>query len=101
MFFQAILLFPDVQRKAKEEIDSVIGFERVVNFDDQPSLPYMEALYREVLRWKQVLPLSVAHASTLDDVYKGYYIPKGETYAIFTAGTPIDISPIHRFNGSQ
>ncbi len=77
MFFQAILLFPDVQRKAKEEIDSVIGFERVVNFDDQPSLPYMEALYREVLRWKQVLPLSVAHASTMDDTFKGYYIRKG------------------------
>ena len=80
MFFQAILLYPDVQRKAKQEIDTVIGSERLITFDDQSSLPYIEALCREVLRWKQVLPLSVAHASTLDDMYKGYYIPKGAVY---------------------
>ena len=100
MFFQAILLYPDVQRKAKQAIDAVIGSERLITFDDQPLLPYMEALYREVLRWKQVLPLSVAHASTLDDVYKGYYIPKGAIHVMFT-NTQIYIFPIHRYNGSQ
>ncbi|KJA21666.1 hypothetical protein HYPSUDRAFT_687551 [Hypholoma sublateritium FD-334 SS-4] len=79
MFFQAMLLYPDVQRKAKQEIDAVIGSERLITFNDQSSLPYIEALCREVMRWRQVLPLSVAHASTSDNLYKGYYIPKGAT----------------------
>lgn len=77
-----MLLYPDIQRKAKQEIDAAVDSERLITFDDQSSLPYIEALCREVMRWKQVLPLSVAHASTSDDVYKGYYIPKGAVYVI-------------------
>lgn len=79
-----MLLYPDVQRKAQQEIDAAVGSERLITFDDQVSLSYIEALCREVLRWKQVLPLSVAHASTMDDTFKGYYIPKGTVYALIT-----------------
>ena len=70
-------LFPDAQRKAKEEVDTIIGLERLISYDDRLSLPYVEALYREVMRWRPVLPLSVFHARSSDDVYKGFYIPKG------------------------
>ncbi|RXW13688.1 hypothetical protein EST38_g12163 [Candolleomyces aberdarensis] len=31
----------------------------------------------ELLRWHQPVPLGVAHATSEDDVYKGYFIPKG------------------------
>jgi len=79
MFFQAMLMYPDVQRRAKQEIDAVVGSERLITYDDRSSLPYVEALHREVMRWRPVLPLSVSHASTSDDMYKGYYIPKGTT----------------------
>lgn len=70
-------IFPEAQRKAKQEIDAVVGSDRLVTYDDWSSLPYVEALYREVLRWKPVAPMSIAHACSADDVYKGYYIPKG------------------------
>jgi len=77
--------YPEVQAKAKEEIDLVIGSERLINFDDSPSLSYVGALCREILRWKPVVPLGIAHAARADDVYKGYYIPKGAT-VIYNVG---------------
>lgn len=70
-------LFPDVQRRAREEIDSTIAYKRLVDLDDRTSLPYVEALFREVMRWGPVLPLSVSHSSISEDTYKNYYIPKG------------------------
>ncbi|KAF7374507.1 O-methylsterigmatocystin oxidoreductase [Mycena sanguinolenta] len=78
-FFLAMALHPSIQKKAQTEIDTVIGTHRLPEFEDRPSLPYVEALYRELMRWKPVGPLGVAHASTADDVYNGYFIPKGTT----------------------
>ncbi|KAH7927918.1 cytochrome P450 [Leucogyrophana mollusca] len=76
-FILAMVLHPHVQERAQAEIDAVVGKDRLPDFDDQPSLPYIEAILREVNRWQPVLPLGVAHAATNSDVYDGYYIPKG------------------------
>ncbi|KAJ6605697.1 cytochrome P450 [Mycena sp. CBHHK59/15] len=76
-FFFAMTMHPDIQRKAQSEIDTVIGPHRLPEFEDRPSLPYVEALYREVMRWKPVLPLGVSHATSEDDIYNGCFIPKG------------------------
>ncbi|KAF8895098.1 cytochrome P450 [Infundibulicybe gibba] len=76
-FFCAMAINPDVQRKAQHEIDVVVGNGRLPESGDRPSLPYVEAIYREIMRWRPVLPLGVMHTSTKDDVYKGYFIPKG------------------------
>ncbi|KAJ7147026.1 cytochrome P450 [Mycena crocata] len=78
-FFLAMATHPDSQRKAQDEIDAIIGAHRLPTFADRPSLPYVEAIYRETLRWKPVLPLGVAHAASSDDIYEGYFIPKGAT----------------------
>ncbi|KAF7374526.1 O-methylsterigmatocystin oxidoreductase [Mycena sanguinolenta] len=75
-FFLAMALHPSIQTKAQTEIDTVIGTDRLPGFEDRPSLLYVEALYRELMRWKPVGPLGVAHASTADD---GYSISKGTT----------------------
>ncbi|KAF8872243.1 cytochrome P450 [Infundibulicybe gibba] len=76
-FFYAMATNPDVQRKAQDEIDAVIGTDRLPNSGDRSSLPYVEALYREVMRWRPAVPLGVPHTSAEDDVYKGFFIPKG------------------------
>ncbi|KAF7374575.1 Cytochrome p450 [Mycena sanguinolenta] len=78
-FFLAMALHPDIQKKAQTEIDTVIGTDRLPEFEDRPSLPFVEALYRELMRWKPVTPLGNPRASTADDVYNGYFIPKGTT----------------------
>jgi hypothetical protein len=56
-FFLAMLLHPEVQRKAQEEVDRVIGNDRFPTLADQPNLPYVEAVVKEVLRWGPVAPL--------------------------------------------
>ena len=40
-------------------------------------MPYTDAVYREVMRMRPVLPMGLPHTSTEDDVYNGYLIPKG------------------------
>ncbi|KAF9522383.1 cytochrome P450 [Crepidotus variabilis] len=78
-FFYAMVNFPDVQRRAQQEIDEVIGWDRLPTLEDRTSLPYIEAVYRESLRWHPVTPIGVPHYTTDEDVYNGYYIPKGTT----------------------
>jgi hypothetical protein len=57
--FLAMTLFPDVQKKAQAEIDAVVGADRLPSFADRESLPYTEALVKEVLRWNVVGPTGV------------------------------------------
>jgi len=40
-------------------------------------MPYLEAIYREVLRSRPPAQLGVPHSLVEDDHYKGYFIPKG------------------------
>lgn len=68
---------PEVQKKAQSEIDRIIGSERLPACEDRKSLPYIEAIYREVLRLRPPLPLGGPHTVMEDDHYKGYLIPKG------------------------
>lgn len=70
--------FPEIQKKAQEEVDRVTGGQRLPEYDDRIHLPYTQAIIREVLRWRPLFPLGLPHASMEDDVYNGYCIPKGE-----------------------
>ncbi|KAH9898437.1 cytochrome P450 [Cubamyces lactineus] len=76
-FFLAMALHPDVQRKAQAELDAVVGLMRLPDFEDQRSLPYIEAIVKECLRWQNVFTLGLPHRLMQDDEYDGYYIPKG------------------------
>ncbi|KAF8599313.1 cytochrome P450 [Ceratobasidium sp. AG-I] len=78
-FFLAVLLYPEVQKAAQVEIDRVIGTERLPTYSDRASLPYVEAVCKEVLRWHPVAPFAVPHRLDWekDDEYRGMLIPKG------------------------
>ncbi|KAJ2915605.1 hypothetical protein MD484_g4790, partial [Candolleomyces efflorescens] len=76
-FFLLMELYPDVQKKAQQEIDRVTGGNRLPTLDDYDALPYMRDLVKEVIRWAPVAPIGLPHATTQDDVYNGYFIPKG------------------------
>ncbi|EDR10143.1 uncharacterized protein LACBIDRAFT_248415 [Laccaria bicolor S238N-H82] len=76
-FFLAMAMYPEVLRKAQAEIDAVVGINRLPDFNDRPYLPYVNAIIKETMRWKLVLPLGFAHMATEDDEYDGYFIPKG------------------------
>jgi cytochrome P450 len=49
--------YPEVQAKAQEELDAVLKGERLPLMDDRPSLPYLNAIIKEVLRWRPPAPL--------------------------------------------
>ncbi|KAK7464079.1 hypothetical protein VKT23_006240 [Stygiomarasmius scandens] len=76
-FIAAMCLYPDVQRKAQQELDRVVGTGRLPDFKDREELVYIEAVIKESIRWQPVLPFAVPHASSSSDIYNGYYIPKG------------------------
>ncbi|KAJ7366634.1 cytochrome P450 [Mycena albidolilacea] len=79
VFIMAMALNPEVVRKAQHEIDTVVGLDCLPGFEHRSALPYCEAVVREVLRWRPIVPLGVPHATTKDDIYGGYFIPKGTT----------------------
>lgn len=62
-FIVIMLAHPDVQKKAHEELDRVIGRERMSDLYDRESLPYVDAICKEVLRIRPILPFGVPHAS--------------------------------------
>ncbi|KAI1444238.1 putative cytochrome P450 oxidoreductase OrdA-like protein [Annulohypoxylon stygium] len=76
-FFLAMTVYPEVQRKAQEEIDRVVGQDRLPTMTDRENLPYIEAMVKEVLRWHPVAPMALPHTSIDSDVCEGYFIPKG------------------------
>ena len=55
-FFAAMLCFPDIQKKAQDELDSVLR-GRLPEFEDAENLPYISALVKEVLRWQPTNPI--------------------------------------------
>ncbi|KAH7925854.1 cytochrome P450 [Leucogyrophana mollusca] len=77
VFILQMVLNPHVQERANVEIESIVGTDRLPDFGDRPSLPYVEAILRETLRFYPVSPLGIPHASVNSDTYEGYHIPKG------------------------
>ncbi|KAG1795656.1 cytochrome P450, partial [Suillus plorans] len=76
VFALAMVSYPNVQKRAQVEIDSVVGQDRLPTFEDRVSLPYVESILRETLRWQPTGPIAPP-ATSSDDIYDGYFIPKG------------------------
>ncbi|KAL4256194.1 cytochrome P450 family protein [Pleurotus pulmonarius] len=91
-FILALLLYPEVQKKGQEEIDRVIGSDRLPTFEDYQSLPYVECVTQEILRWHPSVPIGVPHRSTEDDIYRGMFIPKGSIIFANAKGMALDES---------
>ena len=75
--FLGMSLYPEVQQKARAELDRVVGRGRLPNFDDLDSLVYINAIVKESLRWHTVVPLGIPHRTTEDDFFCGYFVPGG------------------------
>lgn len=45
-----------MQRKAQVEIDNVVGTGRFPTLKDRPSMPYVQAIIKETMRWHPVAP---------------------------------------------
>nr|AAS57921.1 hydroxylase-like cytochrome P450 CASS [Camptotheca acuminata] len=68
---------PRVQQKAQEELDRVIGYERIMSETDFPNLPYLQCVAKEALRLHPPTPLMLPHKANSNVKIGGYDIPKG------------------------
>ncbi|KAJ4470423.1 cytochrome P450 [Lentinula aciculospora] len=71
-----MILYLETQRLAQEELDCIVGPDRLPSFDDYNNLPYIRTIVKEILRWRGVVPLGVPHKLSQDDHYEGYLLPK-------------------------
>lgn len=55
--FLCMTLFPEAQKKARAEIDTIVGRDRLPTLADRPNLPYVEAIVSEMMRWAPVVPM--------------------------------------------
>ncbi|XP_061059053.1 vitamin D 25-hydroxylase isoform X2 [Eubalaena glacialis] len=65
--------------QVQKEIDLIIGPSGTPSWDDKCKMPYTEAVLHEVLRFCNIVPLGIFHATSEDAVVRGYSIPKGTT----------------------
>ncbi|KAJ3489881.1 hypothetical protein NLI96_g1812 [Meripilus lineatus] len=91
-FVLLMVLNPEKQRKAQKELDAVLGVGRLPNFSDRDSLPYLECVLWETMRWHPVVPLGVPHRLSEDDIYRGYHIPRNSTIIANTRCITMDES---------
>ncbi|XP_073515165.1 vitamin D 25-hydroxylase isoform X2 [Phyllobates terribilis] len=65
--------------QVQQEIDLVVGPHRTPTFEERSSMPYTEAVLHEILRFCNIAPLGIFHATSRDTVVRGYSIPAGTT----------------------
>ncbi|KAK3616594.1 hypothetical protein LTR56_025864 [Elasticomyces elasticus] len=89
-FVQAMVAYPEVQKKAQAEIDSVVGEDRSPNWQDYSCLPYVAQCVKEAMRWRPVTPLAFPHALAEDDWIDGMLLPKGTVIIVNAWGMQHD-----------
>ena len=80
-FILAIVTHPEVQVKGQHEIDSVVGRERLPDFNVPPFLPYITAIVKEVLR----------HVFLNSPSFPAYPFPR------WSPAAPLGSSPFHMY----
>ncbi len=76
MMLAVLVNHPEIQDRAYEEIDEVIG-KRNPTMEDRQSMPFTDALILETLRYHSVVMLGVPHQARCDAELNGFFIPKG------------------------
>ena len=76
--FLAMILYPEVQKKAQAEIDAVVGPNRLPDFEDRHSLSYIDAIVKETMRWHLVVPLG--EKKLLSYLYYPYSFRRSSSY---------------------
>jgi cytochrome P450 len=68
---------PRVMYKAQQLLDDVVPSSRLPSFEDLASVPYINQIAKEVIRFRPALPVGGSHKTVTDDEVDGYYIPAG------------------------
>ncbi|CAF4743814.1 unnamed protein product [Pieris macdunnoughi] len=74
--FSYLVRNQEVQKKAQEEIDQVVGRDRPPTSEDKLNMPYNEAIIHESVRHFMGRTFGVPHRAMQDTTLAGYRIPK-------------------------
>ncbi|XP_063793811.1 cytochrome P450 2F3-like isoform X2 [Pseudophryne corroboree] len=72
-----LMKHPEVTERMQEEIDQVVGRNRTPSIVDRNQMPYTNATIHEIMRFCDVLPISLPHKTSRDAVFRGFSIPNG------------------------
>ncbi|KAL8219998.1 UNVERIFIED_CONTAM: Cytochrome P450 2G1 [Gekko kuhli] len=72
-----LMKYPEVEAKVLQEIDHVIGHNRMPATEDRMQMPYTDAVIHEIQRLTDIVPMGVPHIVIRDTQYRGYFLPKG------------------------
>ncbi len=68
--------YPDIQARIQEELDYIVGRNRLPTLADRPKLVYTEAVIQELARFTTIAPIAAPHYCSVDTEFCGYKIPK-------------------------
>ncbi|XP_043937188.1 cytochrome P450 2J6-like [Protopterus annectens] len=71
-----MMAYPIVQEKCYKEIKSIVNGKKFVSYEDRLMMPYTHAAVHEILRFANITPLSVPHATAKEVSFGGYTIPQ-------------------------
>jgi flavonoid 3'-monooxygenase len=77
-----LIRHPKILAQVRQELDSVVGQERLVSELDVAQLTYLQAVVKETFRLHPSTPLSLPRMAADDCEIDGYRIPKGSTLLV-------------------
>ncbi|KAI6170700.1 (pine wood nematode) hypothetical protein [Aphelenchoides bicaudatus] len=72
-----LIVYSDEQRKLQEELDNIVGSDRLITLADRQNLPFSCAVVTEVQRCANILSQNLLRMTSRDVVINGKHIPKG------------------------
>ncbi|XP_019182602.1 PREDICTED: cytochrome P450 CYP736A12-like [Ipomoea nil] len=77
-----LLRHPEIMKKVREELETQVGLDRMVEEKDLEQLEYLEIVIKESLRMHPVVPLLLPHASIEDCDVDGFHVPKNSRVTV-------------------
>lgn len=96
-FVMSMICHPHILQKAHHEIDRICGSSRLPHLADKPCMPYIDALIKELLRWRPVVPVIPQHRLTQDLEFEGYHFPRGTDFVINSLAVCAEVEEPEKF----
>ncbi|KAE8707439.1 Flavonoid 3'-monooxygenase [Hibiscus syriacus] len=77
-----LIRHPMIMARVHQELDSVVGLDRLVSELDLPNLTYLQAVMKETFRLHPAAPMSLPRIAADSCEINGYHIPKGATLLV-------------------
>jgi cytochrome P450 len=72
--FVELLRHPEVMKKVQDELDDVVGHQRIVDEKDVPQLKYLQAIVKETFRLHPPVPTLIPHENLKSCEVGGYHV---------------------------